>query len=59
MSCHLGFGVAFDESIRAKYFLSSFVFKNEIEKGGLPRGSPAGVGAHTSTPTTPPITSNY
>jgi hypothetical protein len=51
--------VAFDESIRAKYFLSSFVFKNEIEKGGLPRGSPAGVGAHTSTPTTPPITSNY
>ena len=28
-----------------KYFSNSFVFKTEIEKEGLPRDSPAGLGA--------------
>ena len=28
-----------------KYFSNSFVFKNKIEKEGLPRYSPAGLGA--------------
>jgi hypothetical protein len=28
-----------------KYFSNSFVFKNKIEKEGLPRDSPAGLGA--------------
>ncbi len=28
-----------------KYFSNSFVFKTKIEKEGLPRGSPAGLGA--------------
>jgi hypothetical protein len=28
-----------------KYFSNSFIFKNEIEKEGLPRDSPAGLGA--------------
>jgi len=41
-----------------KFFLSSFIFRNEIEKEGLPRGSAPGLGARSSTPTTPPITSN-
>jgi len=40
-----------------KFFLSSFIFRNEIEKEGLPRGSAPGLGARSSTPTTPPITS--
>jgi hypothetical protein len=29
----------------SKYFSNSFVFKNKIEKEGLPRDSPAGLGA--------------
>jgi hypothetical protein len=28
-----------------KYFSNSFIFKTEIEKGGLPKGSPADLGA--------------
>ena len=28
-----------------KYFSNSFIFKNNIEKEGLPRDSPAGLGA--------------
>jgi hypothetical protein len=28
-----------------KYFSNSFIFKNKIEKEGLPRDSPAGLGA--------------
>jgi hypothetical protein len=29
----------------SKYFSNSFIFKNKIEKEGLPRDSPAGLGA--------------
>ena len=28
-----------------KYFSNSFIFRNKIEKEGLPRDSPAGLGA--------------
>jgi hypothetical protein len=42
-----------------KFFSNSFVFKNEIEKEGLPRGSSAGLGARILTPTTLSVTSNY
>ena len=31
--------------VTTKYFSNSFVFKTKIEKEGLPRGSPAGLGA--------------
>jgi len=42
-----------------KYFSNSFIFKNKIEKEGLPRDSPAGLGAQPATPTTPSFSSNY
>ena len=42
-----------------KCFSNSFVFKNEIEKEGLPSDSPAGLGARILTPTTLSVTSNY
>ena len=42
-----------------KYFSNVFVFKNEIEKEGLPSDSPAALGAQPATPTTPSLSSNY
>jgi hypothetical protein len=36
-----------------------FIFKIKIEKEGLPRDSPAALGARLSTPTTPSVSSNH
>src|SRR5258708_28701481 len=42
-----------------KFCDNPFIFKNEIEKEGLPRDSTPDLGARFSTPTTPSVTSNY
>jgi len=42
-----------------KFCDNPFVFKNPIEKEGLPRDITPALGARHSTPTTPSITSNY
>src|SRR6266849_4875270 len=42
-----------------KFCDNPFIFKNEIEKEGLPRDSTPDLGAQPATPTTPSFSSNY
>ena len=42
-----------------KFCDNPFIFKNEIEKEGLPRDSAPDLGAQPATPTTPSFSSNY